>query len=144
MWCNKNAQTDSSLSAYINVCGSRHPCGRDLFFSGNEANDWRIDVLGNGPIGSAICWLNCYHSVPLKVFVERKLIRCFSLVNTFAKNNFARSSLGNDFVLVQKIIYRFKNSTIDPHEKIKRSNYAASSLIYFFLHENTKYCDRKT
>jgi len=139
MWCNKNAQTGSSLSACINVYSSRRRCGRYLFFSGNKANDWGIDILGNGPIGSAICWLNCYHSVPLKVFVERKLIRCFSLVNTFAKNNFVERSLGNDFVLVQKIIYRFKNFTIDPHEKIKRSNYAASSGIYFFLHENTKY-----
>jgi len=124
---NKNAQTGPGLSA-LEV---RHPAGCDLFFGGNEASDRRIDIPGKGPIGNAICWLNCYHSFPQKVFVGRKLIRCFSLVNTFDKNNHVPSSRRNDFVLVQKTICRHSNLPNSATGKIKRSNYAAFSATCF-------------
>lgn len=140
MSVNKNAQAESGLS----VWEVRHPRGCDPFFRGSESSDQRIDVLGTGPIGNAICWLNCYHSFPQKVFVGRKLIRCFSLVNTFAKNNCVPSSHRNHFVLVQKMICRFGNSPIQAIEKIKRSNYAAFSLVAFSIGNYAKRRDRKT
>jgi hypothetical protein len=82
---NKKAQDGMRLSVLEDTVAIIDPFGWKRFFKGSEAGDDSVGDLSDGPICAVSCRLNSYHSASLFGFVERTLIRCFSLVNTFRK-----------------------------------------------------------